>query len=128
MKKIAYLALISILFLLPACAFKYDLTGKTRKEGNLLSDKKIARIRVGMSKQEVAGIMGDPLIAETFRLSRWDYVHTVQKANKPIYIKTVILYFKGDRLARVEKHHSHLGRDFWSIPSLKEMIFGKYNA
>jgi outer membrane protein assembly factor BamE len=110
MTKIAQALIITSCFLLSGCFLNYDLTGKTRKQGNLLSEKKVASLHAGMSKERVAGIMGTSLISPTFRLSRWDYINTYQEANKPIRVKTVVLYFKGNQLAKIEKQEKKLPR------------------
>jgi outer membrane protein assembly factor BamE len=86
--------------------FNHDFTGRTKSQGNLLPDSKISRLRTGMSKREVAVIMGTSLVSPVFRTDRWDYVHTAQPANKEVDIKTVVFYFKHDRLQRIEKRRS----------------------
>lgn len=125
MKKIVGILSVSFCFVLSSCVFRYDLTGKTKEQGNLLPDSKISRLHKGLKKQEVEAIMGTPLISPTFRNDRWDYTYTLQKANKPVYIKTVILYFRGDRLVSIEQQHKKVGRDLFTWKEFKNQLFDK---
>lgn len=116
---------ISVCFLLSSCVFRYDLTGKTQKQGNLLPDKKIARLHKGQTKQEVEAIMGTSLISPTLRTDRWDYTYTAQKANKPVHIKTVVLYFRGNRLDHIEQRRKKVGRDLLTWKEFKKQLFDR---
>lgn len=102
MGKSVQTALILMVVLLSGC-LNYDFTRKINKQGNLLPDSKLEKLHTGMSKSEVAALMGTSLISPMFRTSRWDYVNTHQKVNYPVQVKTVIVYFKGDRLVKIDK-------------------------
>lgn len=97
-----YKLLLIISLLLTGC-IKHDFTGKVTKQGNLISQQKVQRLKVGMSKQQVAAIMGSSLISPIFRDDRWDYAYSQQKANKPLHIRTLVLHFSHDRLVKLEK-------------------------
>ena len=86
--------------LLSHCA-SIDFSQRKKQQGNLLPSGKIARLHVGMSKQEVAVIMGTSLISPIFRKNRWDYVYTKQKGNGPMEKRKAVLYFENGRLSRI---------------------------
>ena len=81
------------------------------QQGNLLPEKKLARLHVGMSKNEVAILMGTSLISPMFNNQRWDYAYTWRKGSGRMEKRTVVLYFKGDRLARIDKQLSGENRN-----------------
>lgn len=86
--------------LLSHCA-SIDFSRRIKQQGNLLPAHKIARLHIGMSKQEVAVIMGTSLISPVFRKNRWDYVYTKQRGNGPIEKRKAVLYFDNGRLSRI---------------------------
>ena len=64
---------ISIIFLtllLTGCAiYKAEV-----QQGNALSNETVSQLERGMSKAEVASLLGHPLLQDNFRSDRWDYV------------------------------------------------------
>lgn len=81
----------------------YDFARRISQQGNLLPQTKIARLKIGMSKNDVAILMGTSLISPTFNNDRWDYAYTWRKGAGPMEIRNVVLYFSRDRLVRIEQ-------------------------
>lgn len=92
---------MSLVLSLTSC-MSYDFSRRVVQQGNLLSATKVARLRIGMSKDEVAILMGHSLLSPVFNDNRWDYAYTLRKANNPLLIKNLSLYFTHDRLVRIE--------------------------
>lgn len=95
-----------ICLLLSQCA-SFDFSRRYKQQGNLLPERKLARLHLGMSKQEVAVIMGTSLISPIFRTNRWDYVYTKQRGFGAMEKKKIILYFDGNRLAKIDTNMKH---------------------
>ena len=93
---------LSITLTLVSCT-SYDFSKRTVQQGNLLSQKRIARLTIGMSKTDTAILMGTSLISPMFNNDRWDYAYTCRKGNKPMLVRNLVLYFQHDRLVRIEK-------------------------
>jgi outer membrane protein assembly factor BamE len=73
------------------------------QQGNVLDDEDLARIRVGMSKEQVMFVLGSPLLTDPFHKSRWDYVHSLTEGSTGITTRRhLMLEFEGDTLARIE--------------------------
>lgn len=98
-----YFILFLIGFTLTSCV-SYDFSRRVVQQGNLLPQSKIERLRVGMSKQDAAILMGTSLLSPMFNNNRWDYAYTLRKSNKPLEVRNLTLYFKQDRLVRIEHH------------------------
>lgn len=96
------LILGSITLTLLGCT-SYDYSRQFVQQGTLLSDRQLQRLRVGMSKEDVAILLGTSLISPTFQNNRWDYAYTWQKQGKIRCIKSVALTFVNDNLARINK-------------------------
>ncbi|KPK37798.1 MAG: hypothetical protein AMJ69_10310 [Gammaproteobacteria bacterium SG8_47] len=73
------------------------------QQGNVLEDDDLARLKVGMSKEQVMFVLGSPLLTDPFHQSRWDYVHMFTEGSTGITTRRhVMLEFEGDTLARIE--------------------------
>ncbi len=88
-------------FLLGSCA-SYDFQRRPIQQGNLLPASKIDRLKLGMSKQDVAVLMGTSLLSPVFNNNRWDYAYTWRKGNGPNEIRNLKLYFKNNKLVKIE--------------------------
>ncbi|MFP6681899.1 MAG: outer membrane protein assembly factor BamE, partial [Gammaproteobacteria bacterium] len=49
------------------------------QQGNVITQRMVAQLRLGMNKKKVRFVMGTPIIQDTFHSSRWDYVYTFHK-------------------------------------------------
>lgn len=90
-----------LLLALASCA-SYDNTNRIVQQGNLLPESKIRQLHKGMSKTEVASLMGTSLISPMFNNNRWDYAYTWRKGSGVDDIKYVVIYFKNDRVSGIK--------------------------
>lgn len=93
---------VSLTLSLTNC-MSYDFARRVVQQGNLLSQEKLSRLTIGMSKSDVAILMGTSLLSPTFNNDRWDYTYTRRKGNNPTTIRSVSLYFNQDKLVRIER-------------------------
>lgn len=92
----------ALIFSLTHCT-SYDLSRRVVQQGNLLSAEKLDRLKRGMSKNDVAILMGSSLLNPPFAQDRWDYAFTWKKANGPMTVRHLVIYFKQDRVVRIER-------------------------
>lgn len=71
-------------------------------QGNVVSQEMVDQLRPGMTKRQVAFIMGAPLLQDPFHDERWDYVYTNQPGGEPRVEKTISLVFTDDELAGLQ--------------------------
>ena len=71
-------------------------------QGNVVTREQIARIVPGLSRAQVREILGSPLVTDIFHADRWDYVFMLNRPGAPVYKRSVVVIFEGDKLARVE--------------------------
>lgn len=81
---------------LAACIYQPDI-----QQGNIYTQSQIAQLRLGMTKQQVTQVMGEPILNDTFEPNRWSYVYTYQKDGGKIEKKGITLTFKNNRLAEI---------------------------
>lgn len=92
----------ALILSLTHCA-SYDFSRRVIQQGNLLSAAKIDRLKTGMSKNDVAILMGNSLLSPPFAEDRWDYAFTWRKGNGPTTVRHLSIYFKQDRVVRIER-------------------------
>lgn len=82
-----------------ACSpiYKLDI-----QQGNLFSKSLVDSLKPGMTKHQVALVMGSPSVVSPFNQDRWDYVSTLRKGNGRMATKDLTLYFSNNTLARIE--------------------------
>ena len=97
------LIIISLTLSLTHC-MSYDFARRVVQQGNLLTPKKLKQLSIGMSKNEAANVMGTSLLSPMFNNDRWDYAYTWRRGNGPMIMKNLSLYFKQDKLIRIEHH------------------------
>ncbi len=95
--------LLSMLFTLTLtqCS-SYDFARRVSQQGNLLPKSRIDRLKIGMSKNDAAILMGTSLLSPTFNDDRWDYAYTWRRGHGHMTVHTVSLYFSNNSLRQIE--------------------------
>lgn len=98
------LVLLSLACLgLTACPFPPRVYRMDVRQGNYLTPEMIKKIKIGTTKKTVQEILGTPALSHFFQQERWDYYYYLKPGNgAPIIEKRVSIFFKGDRVVRLE--------------------------
>lgn len=108
------------LIALSGCNFNSYVYRTDVHQGNLVTKEMIDQLQVGMARQQVLFLMGEPLIESQFHRNRWDYAYYLNPRYGDIQMRRVTLYFdEQDILTKIEA-----GR----VPTEKqadEMILGR---
>ncbi len=97
MNKIIYTIVLTLM--LSGCAiYKAEV-----QQGNALSNTTVSQLKSGMSKAEVASLLGNPLLQDNFRSDRWDYVFFSGNGKTQKNKQNLTLFFKNDQLIQVKK-------------------------
>ena len=73
------------------------------QQGNIISQEQLQHLKVGMSREQVVEIMGEPVMVNTFDNRCWDYVYTDVSRKKSFVNSKVTLIFQQNRLVRISK-------------------------
>jgi outer membrane protein assembly factor BamE len=92
-------ALILLGLALGACEVVYKLP---TRQGNVIDQKELDALELGMSRQQVQFLLGTPVAASAFREERWDYFGYYKNPRGKVFTRTVTLHFEGDKLARID--------------------------
>lgn len=69
------------------------------QQGNVISQQMIDQLRPGMTRSQVAYIMGEPVVRNTFNDDRWDYVYMLENPGRYEVNSSVSLFFYNDKLS-----------------------------
>lgn len=86
----------------------------TVQQGNVITQEMVDQLKPGMTRSQVAFIMGEPILRNTFNEDRWDYVYSVvlpgyfnQEVRMSLFFEEDILgYFTGDLIPESAKPDS----------------------
>lgn len=100
-KKSGLISLFVGCTLLSSCDYIASYSTKIR-QGNIIEPHEVAQIKKGMTKEQVASIMGNPVLENTFDKDRWLYVYTFKKGRQHLQHKRFIVTFNQDRVESTE--------------------------
>ncbi len=75
---------------LSACSLLYRLP---TRQGNVIDQRDLAKLQVGMTREQVKYVMGTPVAGNPFRDDRWDYFGYYKSPRGDVTTRTVSLYF-----------------------------------
>jgi outer membrane protein assembly factor BamE len=68
----------------------------TVQQGNVITQRMIDELKPGLTRSQVAFIMGEPVFRNTFDNDRWDYIYSVEIPGIYKEQKRLTVYFKDD--------------------------------
>ena len=81
-------------------------------QGNVVTQEQMALVRPGMTRTQVRDVLGSPLLTDIFHGDRWDYLFTIRRQGTEPQRRSVVLFFKGDTLERIEAPDLPSEREF----------------
>ena len=88
---------ILLLSLAAGCVHKIDV-----QQGNYVTQDLVDKLQPGMTKAEVKGILGTPLLTDAFHANRWDYFFSNKPNRMPEERSRVSIFFKDEKLVEVQ--------------------------
>ncbi len=98
------LLILLCVVLLASCALKEKLSPYRLEiqQGHLLAPETVAKLKTGMTKEQVRFLLGTPLINDLFNPDRLYYIYRNQKGGGPVEKANLTLYFEQNKLVRVD--------------------------
>jgi outer membrane protein assembly factor BamE len=88
-----------LLMSLAGCGFHWPRVAHVPvQQGNVITQEMISKLKPGLTRRQVAYIMGEPVLRDTFNSNRWDYVHSYQVGKNVYQAVHVSLFFSEDVL------------------------------
>lgn len=98
MRKFIITSLVTVCLFLTACVYKLDI-----QQGNTISSDMIAQLKLGMTKEHVSFLLGEPVLVDTFDDDYWSYIYTFQPGHGKLQEKRVFLQFKNNALTQITR-------------------------
>jgi outer membrane protein assembly factor BamE len=102
-RQLPRLILLAASLLLSACSvdslpfvYRPDLN-----QGMIITQEMVDQLKVGMSRRQVAFIMGPPPVVDSFQPDRWDYIEAHKPGGGDFESKRLSVFFEDDRLVAV---------------------------
>ena len=92
------LALLLIAVLMPGCGLLYQ---QSIQQGNILEAEQVDALRPGMTKRQVALVLGTPAVQSPFHEDRWDYISALEEKDRSD-LKRLTVVFEDNLLVRIE--------------------------
>lgn len=71
-------------------------------QGNVVTREQLQRLAIGMPRRQVRELLGTPMLADAFHADRWDYVFTIRRQGAQPQKRSVVVFFEGDRLVKID--------------------------
>lgn len=92
-------ALLVLAAALGGCGIVYQVDVN---QGNLVEKEMVDSLKPGMTKRQVALVMGTPSIQSPFDQDRWDYAASISRRGATPEVKNLTLFFEDNLLVRIE--------------------------
>ncbi len=99
MRKITLVLIAALCLGLTACTHYIKPYQPPVQQGNIFTDDMMKQLKYGMTKDQVAGIFGDPILINTFDNDTWSYVYTFQPSKGKSTEKQLTITFRNNRVA-----------------------------
>ncbi len=106
-KNLIFITLISSL-ILPAISLSgcTSLLPEPHKidiqQGNRVKSEDLAKIKTGMTRDQVRFVLGTPLLQDTFHQNRWDYLFYLKPGSSEPRQSRISLFFEEDKLVKID--------------------------
>lgn len=92
-------AVAAIVTALASCSTLNDMVYRIDiPQGNYLEQRDVEKLRVGMTQEQVAFVLGRPVAQNAFDNDRWVYLYEMNPNNGEVYRKELILDFNAGLL------------------------------
>ncbi len=71
-------------------------------QGSVVTREMAARVKPGMTRLQVRDLLGSPMLSDPFHADRWDYVFAIRRQGVDEQRRSVVAWFTGDRLDRLD--------------------------
>jgi outer membrane protein assembly factor BamE len=100
MRKIILIALLlSAAAVAGGCVYR-----QTISQGNLIEQKDLDQVEIGMTRNQVRFLLGTPMVDDPFHTARWDYVYYLKVGrNAATFKRWISVFFEDDRVSELKK-------------------------
>jgi len=116
-----FIALIAVLMLNTGCKVIYK---QNVQQGNAHDQDDLDEVEIGMSKKQVAYLLGTPAVHDPFHRDRWDYISMLSRRGGEPVSRLITLTFEDDLLITTEGIGDSKGGDIKALEDTKTAVAG----
>ena len=120
-----FIALIAALILTGGCKVIYK---QNVQQGNAHEQDDLDQVELGMSKKQVAYLLGTPAVHDPFHQDRWDYISMFSRRGSDPVRRLVTLTFQDDLLVATDGIGDSKGGDIKALEGTKSAVAGLADA
>lgn len=79
------------------------------QQGNIVTQDMLEKLEPGMSKRQVAYVMGSPVLQDTFTEDRWDYIYRSERREDQVKQYHIAIHF--DKSGNYSHYEGELGEE-----------------
>jgi len=68
-------------------------------QGNIIDQKMVNKLKVGMTRSQVSFVLGTPLVADPFNQDQWNYYYSRKDADGNVRSRSYSVFFENDLLS-----------------------------
>jgi outer membrane protein assembly factor BamE len=121
MTRYLFIALIAVLTFNTGCNLIYK---QNVQQGNAHEQEDLDQIQLGMTKKQVAYLLGTPAIVDPFHHDRWDYISMLSRRGGEPARRLVTLNFENDVLVSFDGIGDSTGGDIKALADTKSAVAG----
>lgn len=116
--RIVLFALIAVALTGCGLIYRQDI-----QQGNVLEQEQVDQLSPGMTRRQVALILGTPAVTDPFHRDRWDYVSVFKPGGGKLEKRRQLtLFFEGNELMRIEGDIRPSGAEVLSEADIERTI------
>ena len=119
MTRYLLIALIAVLSLSSGCKLIYK---QNVQQGNAHEQEDLDQVELGMSKKQVAYLLGTPAINDPFHKDRWDYISMLSRRGGEPVRRLVTLRFEDDLLVATDGIGDSTGGDIKALAETRSAV------
>lgn len=74
-------------------------------QGNFLDDRDVKKLRIGMTKEQVIFVLGNPVVEDSFDHDTWYYLYEMKRGMRKRgedFQKSLVILFEDNKIAQVD--------------------------
>jgi len=119
MTKYLFIALMAVLTLNTGCNLIYK---QNVQQGNAHDQDDLDQVELGMSKKQVAYLLGTPAVHDPFHQDRWDYISMLSRRGGEPARRLITLTFENDLLIATDGIGDSKGGDIKALEDTKAAV------
>lgn len=119
MTRYLLIALMAVLILNTGCKLIYK---QNVQQGNAHEQEDLDQLELGMTKKQVAYLLGTPAVHDPFHQNRWDYISMLSRRGGDPVRRLVTLTFENDVLINTEGVGDSTGGDIKALAETESAV------